>query len=111
MGLVESRIGLGPLRPGTLNVLLPAPYIVSPDALIQAYEYPLFREVIKLQRCRIGRIRAVIVRPSTHELGKAHGPAYLELAAKVNLRDCLRLADGDEITVEVGGDARWWRGW
>lgn len=107
MGLVEERTGLHSLRSGTLNLRLPAAYIVIPDAQITRSEYNRI-EYIKLQRCRVGGVRAIIMRPDTHESGLAHGPAHLELLAAVNLREHLDLRDGDSVQVEVEGDDAWW---
>ncbi len=109
MSLIEERTGLSPLVVGTLNVALAEPYVVCADAVIEKHEYNTI-EYIKLQRCRICGLQAVIMRPNTHELGYAHGPAHLELLAKVKLRDHLQLSDGDPVTVEVEGNEQWWRG-
>jgi CTP-dependent riboflavin kinase len=109
MSLIETRIGLSPLVAGTLNVALTEPYVVSADAVIQIHEYDGM-EYIKLQRCRIGGLQAVIMRPNKHEDGYAHGPAHLELMATLKVRDHMRLSDGDPVTVEVEGNDKWWRG-
>lgn len=106
--LIEERMGLSPLIPGTLNIALSEPYVVSANAVIEKHEYNNL-EYINLQRCRIRGIQAIIMRPNTHELGCAHGLANLELLATVNLRHHLQLADGDEVDVEVEGDEQWWR--
>jgi CTP-dependent riboflavin kinase len=108
MGLIEQRTGLGPLIRGTLNLAIPEPYIVIPDAQIEVHEYN-HHEYIKLQRCRIASVRAIIMRPNTHESGLAHGPAHLELLAPINLREHLQLRDGQTIQVEVEGDEVWWK--
>ena len=62
--LIIERTGLPSVVPGTLNVRINEPYIVRPDAMIAAAEYNGSEE-IKLQRCRIGAIRAIIMRPIT----------------------------------------------
>lgn len=107
VGLIEFRTGLSPLVPGTLNLAIPASYIVIPDAQIELAEYNNV-EFIKLQRCRIAEVRAIIMRPNTHELGYAHGPAHLELLSTIVLRAHFHLHDGDVVDVEVEGDATWW---
>jgi CTP-dependent riboflavin kinase len=108
IGLIEHRTGLGPLVPGTLNLAIPKPYIVVPDAQVEMHEYNQ-HEYIKLQRCRISGVRAVIARPNTHESGYAHGPAHLEILSTLNLREHFRLKNGHRIRVEVEGDETWWR--
>lgn len=107
MSLIEERTGLSSLVPGTFNLAISDPYIVIPDAQIEEKEYN-GREFIKLQRCRIANVRAIIMRPNTHENGYAHGPAHLELLSNVNLRAHLHVSDGDTVLVEVEGDESWW---
>ena len=107
---IETRMRLTPLLARTLNVKLAESYIVCAHALIEAHDYNLNNEYIKLQRCRLRGLQTIIMRPSTHELGFAHGPAHLELMATVKLRDHLNLSDGDAVTVEVEGNEEWWRG-
>lgn len=108
MALIEHRIGLGPLVRGTLNLALPEPYIVVPDARVERHEYN-HHEYIKLQRCRISSVRAVILRPNTHESGYGHGPAHLEVLSTLNFREQFGLKTGHAIRVEVEGDEAWWR--
>jgi CTP-dependent riboflavin kinase len=114
MQLIESRIGLANLVPGTLNVRIPEEYIVSPDALILPDEYPYNRqsglvETIKLQRCVIAGYKGLIVRPDSHELGDGqfHGKAYLELMGQIHFRSALHLTDGSSIQIQVSGPAPW----
>lgn len=109
LGLIEQRTSLAHLRPGTLNVTLTKPYIVIPNALIDSHEYNGC-EFLKLQRCRVGGARAIIMRPNTHEAGHGHGPAHLELMSNVQLREFLGVANGDDVSVEVEGDEIWWTG-
>ena len=108
MDLIEQRTALAPLIRGTLNLAIPEPYVVVPDAQIEVHEYNQ-HEFIKLQRCRISGVRAVIMHPNTHESGNAHGPAHLELMSTVNLRQHLQLSDGHTVQVEVEGDETWWQ--
>ena len=109
LGLIEQRMGLAHLVPGTFNVKLPESYIVIPNALIHCHEYN-GSEFLKLQRCRIGGARAIIMRPNTHEAGYAHGPTHLELMSNVQLREFLGVANDDSVSVEVEGDEIWWTG-
>lgn len=116
MRLIESRVGLANLIPGTLNVTIPEEYIVTADALILPDEYPYnneshLGESIKLQRCVVAGYKAVIVRPDSHELGAGqfHGKAYLELMGQMNFRHALGLTDGSSVEIQVEGDDRWWR--
>ena len=107
--LIEERLGLGPLVPGTLNLTLPSPYIVEPDAMITNAEYNR-AEFIKLKRCVVRGLRCGIMRPNTHESVPryGHGAAYLELLSAHDLKSELGLSLGDRVEVEVGGDATWW---
>jgi CTP-dependent riboflavin kinase len=107
--LIEQRTGVRPLIPGTLNLALPEPYIVTADAQIEKDEYNKV-EYIKLQRCRVGGVQALIMRPNTHEAGYAHGPAHLELLSTIMLRKHLGANDGDSVSVEVEGNEQWWAG-
>jgi CTP-dependent riboflavin kinase len=107
--LICARTGARRLTPGTLNVRLPASYLVEPDAVVGLDEYD-GNECLKLQRCVVGGIQAVIVRPHQHETvpGWGHGPSHLELVSAVHLRSALGLTDGAPVRVEVGGDDAWW---
>ena len=110
MHLIQARTGIGPLVAGTFNLGLKMPYyIVNPDAQIERDEYNKV-EFIKLQRCRIGGVQALIMRPNTHEEGFAHGPAHIELLSTVMLRSHLGVKDGNVVSVEVEGDELWWSG-
>jgi len=106
--LICARTGLPGLEPGTLNVRLPASYRFEPDAEISHAEYGYER--LKLKRCCVGGIPAVILRPETHESGNGHGDAYVELLAAVHLRSALSLADGDPIRIVTGEPLACWAG-
>lgn len=106
-GLIEERTGLANVVPGTLNVELSEAYFVRPDTIIGRDEYN-DAESLLLERCCIGGIRAVIIRPDSHERGNAHGPAHLELMAEVKLRDALGLEDGAAVEVVVGEELPCW---
>lgn len=113
MHLVEERMGVRRLVEGTLNIQMTEAYIVKPEAVIAIHEYPLNRtsgleETIKLGRCVIAGRKAIIMRPDTHEDGRFHGPAHLELMGKVRFREELGLQDGSPVTLEVEGDEEWW---
>jgi CTP-dependent riboflavin kinase len=110
--LIEARLGLANLVPGTLNVTIPEEYIVRADALILPEEYPYNREsglgeTIKLKRCLVGGYEGIIVRPDSHELGNGqfHGKAYLELMGHVNFRSALGLQDGSIVEVRVEAES------
>ena len=114
LSLIESRIGLPDLVPGTLNVSIPEDYIVPPDALILPHEYPFnsqsnLRETIKLRRCLVAGFKGVIVRPDSHEIGAGqfHGKACLELMGQVHFRSTLGLEDGSVVEVQVEGHNLW----
>jgi CTP-dependent riboflavin kinase len=107
--LIIERTSLSSVVEGTLNVQIEAPYIVPPDAMITAAVYNGL-EAIKLQRCRIGGLRAVIMRPTMHETvpGFGHGTSHIELLCHVHLRTVLRLANGARVEVELEGVDDWW---
>jgi CTP-dependent riboflavin kinase len=114
MSLIESRIGLANLVPGTLNIHIPEEYIVPADALILPDEYPYNRqsglgETIKLKRCLVAGHPSIIVRPDSHELGTGqfHGKAYLELMGQIHFRTALHLTDGSQVQIQVSGDHPW----
>jgi CTP-dependent riboflavin kinase len=106
-GLIRERMGLPTLTSGTLNVILPEPYIVKADAKIDAAEYN-GQEFLKLQRCRVGGIRCCIMRPNTHEAAGNDGARVIEIMSAYHLRTYLNLNDGDLLNVEVEGDEAWW---
>ena len=68
------------------------------------------QESVKLQRCVVRGIRAVITRPEWHETIRnwGHGPAHLELVSALHLTSALSLTPGAAVAVEVGGDTEWW---
>ena len=88
------------LVPGTLNVRLPAPFIVVPDFVMEARDYG-HHETLLLQRCRVSSIEGLIVRTSTQAAGKSHPLDVVELLAVRHLRESLHLDDGDALTIEV----------
>ena len=74
--LIEQRIGLSELIPGTLNLRLKEPFYLAADATLEPPEYNS-QERIQLQRCRVGGIQAIIMRA---ELA-VHGRDHLEIMA------------------------------
>jgi CTP-dependent riboflavin kinase len=109
MHLIEARMGLKDLVPGTLNIKIDQDYIVLANASISPSEYG-FDETVKLQRCIIAGCKAIIMRPDTHEtrINWGHGKDHLELMSPLHLRIELNLIDGDQVTVEVEGGEDWW---
>lgn len=107
--LITARTGLTRMISGTLNVRLPEPYLVPPESTVSVEEYD-GHEYLKLQRCVVHGIRAVIVRPHKHETvpGWAHGPTHVELVSAVHLRSALALHDGAALRIEVEGGWAWW---
>ncbi|MGH8546699.1 MAG: hypothetical protein ACREX3_24405 [Gammaproteobacteria bacterium] len=106
--LIIERTGLPSVQRGTLNIYgLAEPYIVQADTEIAAAEYN-GTESIKLQRCIIRGIRAVIMRPDSHEL-TPRGLARLELMSQYHLRTHLDLKDDEDVKVEIEGDQDWWQ--
>lgn len=104
--LLRQRAGFATLAPGTLNIRLGAPYYFEPDAEISHAEYGYER--LKLQRCCLRGLRAVILRPETHESGNGHGASYLELLGEVPFRAALGLHDDDLVDVVTGHDLACW---
>ncbi len=109
MSLIETRMGLPNLQPGTLNVRIQEDYIVIADATISPQEYGM-PETIKLQRCLVGGLKAIIMRPDTHEtrVNWGHGKDHFELMSRFHLRNTFCLNDNDEIEIQVEGDNIWW---
>ena len=98
--LIEKRMELAGLVPGTLNVRLSEGYIVTAHAVVTPVEYG-FNETLKLQRCLIEGRKAIIMRPDTHEKNPkyGHGTNHFELLGPINFREVLGLEKGDE---EIG---------
>jgi len=109
MHLMEARMGITGLVPGTLNTQITEDYVVLADASISPQEYG-FPETVKLQRAIISGLKAIIMRPDAHETrpNYGHGKNHIELMSALHLRTALNLKDGDEIAVEVEGDDNWW---
>ncbi|MBI4165937.1 MAG: DUF120 domain-containing protein [Acidobacteria bacterium] len=105
--MIEKRTGLKALLPGTLNLKIAEPYFVKPDATLSRNEYHGYEQVF-FQRCRVSGFRCLIMRPETHELGKAHGPAHLEIMSDRHLRTVLGITEGAVLLVDVEGDDEWW---
>lgn len=105
--------GFGSIITNTFNIKLEAPYYLQPDWEIPADRYNN-RERLLFQRARIAGIRALIMRPHTHELPTpwGHGPAHVELMAPVRIRPALGIGVGQIalVTVEVEGNDEWWHG-
>jgi hypothetical protein len=107
--LILRRTGLKSLEKGTLNLSIAEPYFVSADARLSGNEY-FSGEPIKFQRCVIQGLRALIMRPETHETnpGFGHGPAHFELMSEHHLTRTLGLSPGMQVEIEVEGDEAWW---
>lgn len=109
MHLIEERMGLTDLVPGTLNVRIPREYVVIASAVITPEEYG-FNETLKLQRCLVQGYKGIIIRPDTHETipNYGHGKNHLEVMGRTRFREALQLQDGDTVSVEIEGDNAWW---
>jgi CTP-dependent riboflavin kinase len=95
--LILGRSGLSCMARGTLNLQLPAGYLVAPHFVIQPEEY-VAGELLKFARCRIRGLDCWIMRPATHEPELAD---VLEIVSEHRLRDYFRVADGDVLEVEL----------
>lgn len=101
--LIGERVALSNLIPHTFNVRLHEPYEFAPDAEITREEYGHNGEYLKLKRCRVDGVDAVIIRPfffSDHRQA-SHGPGVLEIMAAVHFRNDLGIRAGDEVVVDV----------
>ena len=105
--LICERTGLASVYPGTLNLRLKKPYFLGARIEVSADEYHGWERLL-LERCCLGGIRGVIVRPETHDTGNGHGPAYLEIVAEVHLRSALRIRDRDTLVIAVGDELACW---
>ena len=107
---IAELMGVKALHPGTLNVTLSHPYQM--DNTIQLHPSEVNDvDLLVLQRCKIGGYRCALVRPylnQPHVGWDSNPPTVLELMSEVCLRDALKLATGDAVTVEVEGDDVWW---
>jgi riboflavin kinase len=92
------------LYPGTLNVLLPEPYILPADRLrLEGHEYGGSVSV-NLLPCRIFDRAAFLLRTDLNNSGRGPHPLNLiEIATDIRLRDAYELADGDTVEVELPG--------
>lgn len=107
--VIATKMGLGKLQPGTLNVRLPVEYGIPYDLLVTPPEYKSDASILKLKRCRLRGVRAVIVRPLEHETPGHSRLSCLELLSEHQLRTKLGLNTGDVIAIEIEGDEDWWR--
>ncbi|MDM7934119.1 MAG: CTP-dependent riboflavin kinase [Methanothrix sp.] len=94
---IRERLGFTPF-PGTLNILLDGPFS-PPERLsirIEGFEEAgrSFGECI-LVRIRIGGIGAALIRPAR----SSHPEEVVEVIAPANLRERLRLSDGDQVEI------------
>jgi riboflavin kinase len=97
----ERKTGMK-LYPGTLNIRLAEPYIAPAGCVrLEASEYSGSVSV-NIVPCWICGRRAFILRTDSNESGEGRHPrAVVEIASDVKLRDEYRLADGDEVSIEV----------
>ena len=97
--LYEAKTGVL-LYPGSLNVVLDAPWYVPAERIrLEPPEYGIGMSIVA---CRIGGLDAFILRTDKNNAGDGDHPAtVIEVAAPVRLRDVLGLEDGSEIEVAV----------
>jgi CTP-dependent riboflavin kinase len=70
--------------------------------MISRAEFNMKNQWIKLKRCQLLGIDAVIIRPERHDDPKRTELYYrLELMAQCHIRNTFGLGDGDEVTVTV----------
>ena len=110
MGLIRAHTGLGSLVSGTVNLRVDDPYRLCPDFNLEPSEYN-FKEPLVFQRCRVLRMRCVLVRPYEGDPRTYHNPLdVLEVMSERHFRTALGITDGSELEVEVEGDDQWWAG-
>jgi riboflavin kinase, archaea type len=99
----ERKTGMK-LYPGTLNIRLANPYTVPSGSIrLETHEYGGTVSV-NIVPCRVVGRRGFILRTDANNDGTGRHPRTLvEIASDVKLRDEYKLADGDEISVEIEG--------
>jgi riboflavin kinase, archaea type len=95
----ERKMGVR-LYPGSLNVVLPEPWIVvDPPLRLEASVVGVGMNIVP---CEIEGVEAFILRTDKNNDGRGdHEPNVIEIAAPVHLRSVLGLQDGDEVEVVV----------
>jgi len=91
------------LFPGTLNVQLDQPYSLPLSGVtrLEAQEYGGTVSVNILPCLVLGR-SGFILRTDANEQNRGHHPkTVVEVASDVKLRDHFRLADGDQVEIEI----------
>jgi riboflavin kinase, archaea type len=103
--LYRAKTGLD-LFPGTLNLRLDRPWRLPREVFrIEPAEYG-GRVGVSLVPCRVLGRGAFLVRTDANERGDGDHPhEVVEIAADVGLRAAFGLRDGDEVVVELDGDA------
>lgn len=104
--LIEERIGIENLQDGTFNLVLKKHFpIEAIDSMITREEFNSRNQWIKLKRCRVQGINAVIIRPEHHNNPAKKELYYrLELMSQYHLREKLNVNNGDAVTVEIYED-------
>ena len=100
--LYERVVGVR-LFPGSLNVHCDAEYVLPAGTLLRLEpdEYG-GRVGMNIVPCRIGGVRAFILRTDQNESGTGHHSRnVVELAAEVKLRSRLGLRDGDVVEITI----------
>lgn len=112
--ILSGLCGLPNLEPGTFNVRIGANYLSKKEWILPKEALNGSARLF-VQRCKINGIRALIVRPSSHEdnppsTDKFHRLNTFEIMASVKLREHLNIPKGtnDKVEVEVEGDDSWW---
>lgn len=102
--LYEAKTGVR-LYPGTLNVQLDHEWRVSGEVI--RLGPPEYAVPLSIVPCRIDGVDAFVIRTDKNDRGEVetHPPTVIEIAAQVRLREALKLNDGDEVEVELPGQA------
>ena len=97
--LYERETGMR-LHPGSLNVVLPEPWVVENAPL--RLEPPDIAIGMNIVPCEIAGTAGFILRTDKNNAGLGdHDPRVIEIAAPVHLRSALGVDDGDEVEVIV----------
>ena len=97
----ERKTGMK-LFPGTLNVLLEAPWSLPSRVIrLEAAEYGGAVSV-NLLPCAFRGRKAFLLRTDANESGEGHHPkTIVQIATDVKLRDHFHLSDGDYVEIEL----------
>ena len=103
-GAYEAAVGVA-LTPGSLNVRLDRPWVMdSPGIRLEADDVGVG---IGLIAACVSGVPCWLLRTDKNNRGEGdHSLNVVELVAPLHLRTALRLADGDEVVIDILGNER-----